>query len=132
MTRDVNNDGKLDLIYGGANNPNVFVALNKGGGVLENNPQQVIALPSPPNVLWVDAADFNQDGKLDLAVSNDQVASLNLFFGHGDGRFDEAVAYSTGPTPRWVAIGDANGNSADDYEGNAAQRARPGARRSAA
>jgi hypothetical protein len=55
------------------------------------------------------SADFNHDGKLDLAipiVGN----SVSLLLGNGDGTFQPALNFSTGPLPYAAAIGDFNGD----------------------
>jgi hypothetical protein len=54
--------------------------------------------------------DFNGDGKLDLAVVNEQSNTVSVLLGNADGSFKPAVNYSTGTTPVSVAVGDFNGD----------------------
>jgi hypothetical protein len=54
--------------------------------------------------------DFNGDGKLDLAVVNEQSNTVSVLLGNGDGSFKPAVNYPTGTTPVSVAVGDFNGD----------------------
>ena len=56
-------------------------------------------------------ADFNGDGKLDLAVANHAGNNVSVFLGNGNGTFQAAVNYDTGTGP-WsgIAVGDFRGN----------------------
>ncbi|MEO5754617.1 MAG: FG-GAP-like repeat-containing protein [Chthoniobacterales bacterium] len=49
-------------------------------------------------------ADFNNDGKADLAVTNE--SQVVLFLGDGAGNFGLATTYNAGLVPRGMAIGD--------------------------
>ncbi len=62
----------------------------------------------------VAAADFNGDGKADLAVANYGSDNVSVLLGNGDGAFQAAVDYSAGSDPRSVAIGDFNGDGRTD------------------
>jgi hypothetical protein len=52
-------------------------------------------------------ADFNRDGKLDLAVANVWSGYVSVLLGNGDGTFQSAVNYSIG-SPVSMAVGDFN------------------------
>jgi hypothetical protein len=56
------------------------------------------------------AADFNEDGKLDLAATNDGNDTVSILLGNGDGTFQGHVDYATGSTPFPIAAGDLNGD----------------------
>ena len=61
------------------------------------------------------AADFNGDGKLDLATANFAmaIAAVRLFpilFGNGDGTFNAPIDYATPLGPIQVTAGDFNGD----------------------
>ena len=49
------------------------------------------------------AADFNSDGKLDLAVSDN---SLTIFLGKGDGKFEPRVDYGSHLSLQGLHLGD--------------------------
>jgi hypothetical protein len=56
------------------------------------------------------AADLNGDGRLDLAVANENSDSITVLLGRGDGTFQAAVNYPAGPGPSGIASGDFNGD----------------------
>ena len=96
------------------------------GGGPSNAVWLPVAYPSPAPVLTVAtiptgmapssliAADFNQDGKLDLAVTNSGANTVSILLGHGDGTFAAAVNYSTGNLPMAIATGDFNHDGIPD------------------
>jgi hypothetical protein len=61
-------------------------------------------------------ADFNGDGKLDLAVANSGDGTVSVLLGNGDGTFQAAVPpyYTVGTTPVSIAVGDFNGDGCPD------------------
>jgi hypothetical protein len=105
---DFNNDGKLDIATG-YDNPTqqVNVWLGNGNGTFQNP----ISTPSPfyrQNAML--AADFNGDGRLDLAVS-DLGGDIGIFLGKGDGTFPQGgVLGSSIFAPAFMAAGDFNGD----------------------
>ena len=52
-------------------------------------------------------ADFNGDGKLDLAVGGPG-SDISILLGNGDGTFQPSVTYPVGSTQTQVATGDFN------------------------
>lgn len=110
---DFNGDGKLDLIVANEASSTLSVFLGNGDGTF--NPQPIVTNLSPgqyPTALAI--GDFNGDKKLDVAV----LLSLPLqgsyaiavLLGNGDGSFQPAVNYSSGPQPSSIQIGDFNGD----------------------
>jgi hypothetical protein len=66
-------------------------------------------------------ADFNGDGKLDLAHANlansqNPDGTVSVLLGNGDGTFQTAVTYALGTNadPECVAVGDFNGDGKPD------------------
>src|SRR6266478_1183948 len=53
-------------------------------------------------------ADFNGDGKLDIAVANSGSASVSILLGNGDGTFRAPVQILASQFPISVAVGDFN------------------------
>ncbi|HKS35711.1 MAG TPA: FG-GAP-like repeat-containing protein, partial [Verrucomicrobiae bacterium] len=62
----------------------------------------------------VAVADFNADGKLDLAVANQSADNVSVLLGNGNGSFGAATNFGVGNTPRSVAVGDLNGDGKPD------------------
>lgn len=56
------------------------------------------------------AADFNGDGKLDLAVADYHTQKVSILLGNGLGGFAAPVSYDTGANPSSVVSADFNGD----------------------
>lgn len=112
-TADINGDGKLDLITTliGAvgQNDKVVVALGQGNRTF-GQPTTVAVAPSLAGTV---VADLNNDGFLDLIVTNHTLnsGSLEVFLGNGDGTFQRAQEYEVGINGATAAaVGDLNLN----------------------
>jgi FG-GAP-like repeat len=83
---DFNGDGKMDLIWGQLDgvlgNPNLGeIYLSNGDGTFSNASSYALNPLSTPNSTGVAVADFNADGKPDVAIGN------TVLLGNGDGAF---------------------------------------------
>ena len=93
--------------------------LSPGGGesngalleVTPLSPSMALAKPSfftvngdTPTSIAV--ADFNRDGKPDMAVANEGSDNISILSGKGDGTFNASVSYSVGGASQSVAVGD--------------------------
>lgn len=96
---DFNNDGYPDLAitnWGSSNSPStVSVLLNAGDGTFLPKTNYTVGV-NPDNVI---AADFTQDGEIDLAVLNTRDSVFSVLSGVGDGTFNEAIHFSLGYNP---------------------------------
>jgi hypothetical protein len=69
------------------------------------------------------AADFNRDGKMDLAAADGVNNRIVVLLGNGDGTFQPPAYYATGSNPSYLVVADFNGDgtldiAAADYNGN--------------
>jgi hypothetical protein len=112
---DFNGDGKNDFAvadFGTAGTPSdsgdVSVLLNKGDGTF----QSAVKIATGGNPSAVVAADFNNDGKQDLAVINSGTSTLSVFSGGGNGAFQAptSIALTNFPTGLLAADFDHDGN----------------------
>jgi hypothetical protein len=83
-TADLNADGKVDLVVPAYENV-ITILLGDGSGRFAPAPGSPIAVGSVPSVA---VADFNGDGKPDLAVADSK--KVSILPGNGDGRFGAA------------------------------------------
>ncbi|MFN0123177.1 MAG: FG-GAP repeat domain-containing protein, partial [Blastocatellia bacterium] len=107
---DLNGDGKLDLAVANANiSDNVSILLGDGaGGFVPATPPTVATGNDPFGIV---AADFNRDGKLDLATANNNLsATVSVLLGNGDGTFAAAQSFAAPQSPWRLSAGDLNGD----------------------
>ena len=90
MQRDLNGDGKKDVIIVNHDSNDISVLLGKGDGTFQ--PQKRFAAGIAP--LTAVTGDFNRDGKVDIAIASSAGASILL--GNGDGTFQPQKTYSAG------------------------------------
>jgi hypothetical protein len=90
----------------------VFVLANKGDGTFTSAQGY-----NPPSSHDPVVADFNGDGKADLALAigfDDQASGIAVLFGKGHGVFSTSTAYPALPTIDAVAAGDFNQDGKPD------------------
>jgi uncharacterized repeat protein (TIGR01451 family) len=107
---DLNRDGRLDVATANRLDNNVSVLLNTGACSM-NCGAFATGIAHDTNFGSNSTAigDLNGDGKLDLAVGNEDSHNISVLLGDGTGGFAAAVNYGVGGTfPRTVAIGDLN------------------------
>jgi hypothetical protein len=119
LTADVNGDGAKDIVTAQG-----LVFLGKGGGVTYTLQPQAAFAPITtatnkfaPSIV---AADFDNDGKLDLAT--DDGATIRTFQGNGDGTFTAGPTYPTISNYGFLFATDLDGDGNIDlwtgYSGN--------------
>jgi hypothetical protein len=123
---DLNGDGKPDLAVAdlGATSLVDQLGMNPGSavaGLLGNGDgtfQAAVRYPVVKGANSVAMADFNGDGKADLAVLSVDATSvtgvLTVLLGNGDGTFRNALNYGAGSDSVALALGDVNGDGKPD------------------
>ena len=110
---DFNGDGKLDIVivnYGYAGGGDtISVLLGNGDGTFQ--PEVDFTVGYGPDSVAV--ADFNGDGKLDLAVAL-SVGGAALLLGNGDGTFRTSTGIGVPYDPNSIVAGDLNGDGKQD------------------
>jgi len=96
VTGDFDQNGTLDLAVA-CQDPStggfVYILLGNGDGTF-GAPQHYGSLGLPEGLV---AADFDGDGKLDLATSDFQNSDIWVLTGNGDGTFSAGTAYTAAP-----------------------------------
>jgi len=67
-----------------------------------------VSYPAGTNPQEIVTADFNNDGRLDLATCNAGSSSVSVLLGNGNGTFQSAKNSAAGDNPISVAVGDFN------------------------
>jgi len=96
---------------GGGTSNTVFFEATAPGATVAFASSDTAAGNAPSAVA---VADFNGDGKLDLAVTNTGDNTVSVLLGKGDGTFATAANYATGSQPFSVATGDFDGDGNTD------------------
>jgi hypothetical protein len=113
---DFNGDGIPDLAVTNQNdgNPNlgsVTVLLGNGDGTFTPTGTSPATGIGPGSIA---VADFNGDGKADLAITNSGSHTLFVMLGNGDGKFAAPMTLPMGGQPFSVVIGDFNNDGLPD------------------
>jgi hypothetical protein len=93
VAADLNNDGRLDLFVANDTVRN-FLFMNRGGKFEEIGEEAGVAYSAdgrPRSGMGVDAADFDQDGWMDLFVANIDYEMYSLYRNNHDETFDDVA-----------------------------------------
>ena len=112
---DVNNDGYDDVLIaayraepaGGTDAGESYLVFGRPTRAF-NDRTDVSAGNGARNMV---SADFNGDGRTDLAVVNTADNDVSVFLGQAGGTFGNRVDYAVGGTPRDIVAGDFNGDT---------------------
>lgn len=103
--KDVNNDGKLDLV--GSSDYNTMVLLGNGDGTLKS---EMLSPYSGRSAFVLE--DVNNDDKLDIVSSDiygtySALQQISVLLGYGNGTFQTPITFKTGHFNK-LALGDIN------------------------
>ena len=107
----MNADGKPDLVFAFLSSQVIGVLLGNGDSTF----QPAVLSSSPYNVSTLAVADFNGDGRLDVAANYMQ-SGMSIFLGNGDGSLQPNQDYGA-PYNQFgdlLGIGDLNGDGKPD------------------
>ena len=111
-TADFNNDNKQDIAVTSQAGGSVSVLLGNGDGTFTLKSTNCVgntACKAFPVSIAI--ADFNGDGKLDLAVANYDDSSVSTLQGNGDGTFRAQKISVVGANPVFIVAAPLQGNS---------------------
>jgi len=113
---DLNGDGYPDLAFPNPTGSNVTVLLGDSAGGFTPAPGSPFSVGIPPQTIVV--ADFDGDGRLDLAVGNlaNSTNSVVVLLGDGHGNFTPGFGSPVllGQTPAALSVADFNGDGLAD------------------
>lgn len=107
VSGNFNNTGKVGLAVAGGSG-NVTVLENTGSGYSATT----IAITG--TFSGITTADFNNDGNLDLALSDSVGNKVDVLIGDGAGNFTASGSYPVGTTPSGIATADFNHDGNQD------------------
>ncbi len=115
VAADLNGDGRLDLVSANRASSNVTVFLQTAAGSFSATPDTTLGGPAVTGgVRSVTCADWNADGRLDLACANELQNDLALFLQNTDGSFPATPIVLGAPgvtdAPAAVRAGDWSGD----------------------
>ena len=105
VTADVNHDGHQDII---TSTGDVLLGSSDGLTFTLKSHSIFVADPQASNTLSLVAADFNKDGKIDLATGDG--ITIRFYLGVGDGTFTTGRAYAAIPNQGHLIATDLDGD----------------------
>ncbi len=118
---DFNGDGIPDFVIGNSNSSGVAggitVFLSNADGSM-NPGVNYLGTAATAQLSYVAVADFNGDGKLDIAATDAVNGGVQIFTGNGDGTFSAGATFATEPSGVYATLGivtaDFNGDGHPD------------------
>jgi Bacterial Ig-like domain (group 3)/FG-GAP-like repeat/Abnormal spindle-like microcephaly-assoc'd, ASPM-SPD-2-Hydin len=107
--------GSITVVTPGGSTSNVIfvpVAAHQTSTSFPATASSTVSVGNTPQGLAV--ADFNGDGKPDMAVANHADGTVTILLGNGNGTFTTASTATASTGANWVATGDFNGDGKPD------------------
>jgi len=117
---DFNKDGHPDLAVANQTDGTISILLGNGDGTF--GIQTVITIPAVTTTSGainaspsaIATGDFNNDGNIDIAVTDMANSRVMILLGNGDGTFQAPVPYTTGSNPVALVAQDFDGDGQPD------------------
>ncbi|MGA8233492.1 MAG: FG-GAP-like repeat-containing protein, partial [Candidatus Acidiferrales bacterium] len=106
---DFNGDGKVDLVVANWSGDSLSVFLGNGDGTFQT-PQTISLSTVSLRPIGLAVGDFNNDGKIDIAVGYESSTGVSVLLGNGDGTFQAPLTVAAGPNTYALVVGDFNGD----------------------
>jgi FG-GAP-like repeat/Putative Ig domain/Bacterial Ig-like domain (group 3) len=124
---DLNGDGNPDLVVSNEENPAIMAnysggyltLLGNGDGTFTNAPGSYQGFPGSATSIAI--ADFNGDGKSDLALASDFYDAITIQLGNGDGTFTTTPASTVSSKGQTLVTADINGDGLPDLAAGSSQ-----------
>jgi hypothetical protein len=117
---DVNNDGLTDIVSDGGYAPAAFyVSINNGDGTFATTARYLLPVNNQ-EPMCVAAADYNHDGKVDLAVPLGGTNQIAVYLGKGDGTFQSPIISTVNFPQSYYTFAGSAGCGAADFNGDGA------------
>jgi len=109
IAEDFDEDGICDLAAANYFDDTISILIGDGsGGQGDGTFQPAVHYPAGNGPPQLAAGHFDEDGHLDLAVTNYMTDGASILFGGGDGTFGPPIEVPVGEGPEFVLVGDYN------------------------
>ncbi|MGH9501706.1 MAG: FG-GAP repeat domain-containing protein [Terriglobales bacterium] len=105
---DFNGDGKPDIAATDSVNGLVYIFMGIGDGTFTTGSSYATDTADGPYPTNLVSGDFNDDGKVDLAIANGNSSTVGVLLGNGDGTFGVPASYPIHGAPYGIAAADLN------------------------
>jgi hypothetical protein len=82
---DVDADGRLDIVISNGGSSDLTLLLGREGRRFDRSPSSPVPLAMPPHLVLLE--DFDEDGRLDLAITSHDANSVVVLRGDGGAKF---------------------------------------------
>ena len=111
---DFNNDGNIDIAISIYANKTMKVMFGSGDGLFSGSTTYNVGNTDYDGAEEIATGDFNNDGKIDIAVASVWESCISVYFNDGLGNFNTKLNISTSSHPYFIKSGDLNNDSIDD------------------